>query len=327
MNAIRTADVPDCRLCGGAGAPLHADVEDRLFGIPGRWSLLRCAACALVWLSPRPEAADISRLYQGYYTHEEEAPPSALQRAVRHGIPAAVLGYAQASPGFGARLLSRVGPLREAGVRSALGLDGHLRGRLLDVGCGSGLLLGTLRDLGWDVSGSEIDPDAAAVARARVGCEVHEGAVEELSLPAGHYQAVTLSHVIEHVLDPVATLRECGRLLARDGRVAIVTPNAASRGSRAFGPDWRGWEPPRHIHVFEPESLVQVVERAGLRVVSCETPASSAYYLWLESARLRGDAPSTAARLRALAFWIDEYRRVRAGDACGEEILLLAKRA
>ena len=326
MTAIRTADAPDCRLCGATGAPLYADVEDRLFGIPGRWSLLRCASCALVWLSPRPDAADIGRLYRGYYTHEPDAPPSALQRAVRRGIPAAALGYADRAPGVAARLLARIGPLRDAGVRGALGLEGGLRGRLLDVGCGAGLLLSTLRELGWDVSGTEIDPDAAAVARQRVGCKVHEGPVEALSLPGEHYQAVTLSHVIEHVLDPVATLRECARLLARSGRLAIVTPNAASRGVLAFGRDWRGWEPPRHIHVYESASLLRTVEQAGLRVVSCQTPASSAYYLWLESARLRGDAPSRLASLRALAFWLDEYRRVRAGDPCGEELLVLAQK-
>ncbi len=327
MTGIRTADAPDCRLCGAAGAPLYADVEDRLFGIPGRWSLLRCEACALVWLSPRPEAEDIGRLYAGYHTHEEAGPPSAFQRAVRHGIPAAVLGYADCAPGIGARLLARIGPLREAGARSALGLTARGRGRLLDVGCGAGLLLSIMRELGWEVSGSEIDPEAAAVARERVGCEVHQGAVEALSLPGEHYQAVTLSHVIEHVLDPVATLRECARLLTRRGCVAIVTPNAASRGRLAFGRDWRGWEPPRHIHVYESASLVRTVEQAGLRVVSCDTPASSAYFLWLESARLRGDAPSRLAKLRAVGFWLDEYRRVRAGDGCGEELLVLAERA
>lgn len=306
-----------------AGAVLFANLEDRLFGIPGTWSLLRCDACALVWLSPRPEASDIGRLYAGYHTHEDEAPPSALQRAVRHGIPAALLGYGD--PGIGSRLLARIGPLREAGLRSVLGLGAETRGRLLDVGCGSGLLLATMRGLGWEVSGTEIDAEAAARARQRLGAvTIHEGRVEELSLEAAHYQAVTLVHVVEHLLDPTATLRACARLLSPGGRLALVTPNAASLGRHAFGADWRGWEPPRHIQVYELSSLRRVVEDAGLRICQATSSSSAAPFLYRESARLRGEARSA---LRAFRFWMREYRRVRRGEECGEELLLIAETA
>ena len=322
-EGIRTCDAPQCSACGAAGAVLYRDLEDRLFGIPGRWSLLRCDACARVWLSPRPEASEIAKLYAGYHTHEDEAPPGPLQRAVRHGIPAALLGYD--APGLGARLLAQIGPLREAGLRSALGLGADLRGRLLDVGCGAGLLLQTMRDLGWEVSGTEIDAEAAAVARQRLaGAVIHEGRVEDLALDPAHYQAVTLVHVIEHLLDPVATLRACARLLAPGGRIALVTPNAASLGRREFGVHWRGWEPPRHIQVWELASLCRLAEEAGLRVCAASTGSSAAFFLYRESARLRGDAPST---LRALAFWMREYRRVRRGEDCGEELLLIAESA
>lgn len=322
-GGIRAVDAPCCDTCGAAGAPLYVDLEDRLFGIPGRWSLLRCERCALVWLTPRPEASDIAQLYAGYHTHDDEPPPGALQRAVRRGIPAALLGYGGAGPA--SRLLARIGPLREAGLRSALGLPAEARGRLLDVGCGAGFFLATMRDLGWEVSGSEIDAEAAERARQRLGgATIHEGAVEDLELPAGRYQAVSLVHVVEHLLEPAATLRHCARLLAPGGLLALVTPNAASLGSREFGADWRGWEPPRHIRVYEPASLRALVESAGLRVREASSCASAAYFLYAQSAALRGDSVSA---LRGLAFWMREYRRVRRGEDCGEELLLIAEAA
>ena len=320
---IRTRDVPLCSDCGAAGDALYENVEDRLFGIPGTWSLLRCDRCAWVWLTPQPEPEHIGRLYADYHTHDEEPTPSALQRAVRRGIPAAKLGYSDRSPGIVSRLLAHIGPLGEAGVRSAMGLGAETRGHLLDVGCGAGLFLETMRELGWQVSGTEIDASAAAVARERLGsAEIHEGRIEDLALAAGSYQAVTLAHVVEHLLDPLGTLRACARLLAPGGRLAIVTPNVASLGAREFAGDWRGWEPPRHIHLYETSSLRRVVESAGLHVVSATTCASAAFYLYLESARLRGDA---ASPLRAAAFWLREYGRVSRGEPCGEELLLIAR--
>lgn len=80
--------------------------------------------------------------------------------------------------------------------------DGARKGRLLDVGCGSGEFLAQMRELGWDVFGVEPDPQAARVAREQFGLTVWPGALAEASFPDGFFDAVTLNHVIEHVADP-----------------------------------------------------------------------------------------------------------------------------
>ncbi|MCZ6782319.1 MAG: class I SAM-dependent methyltransferase [Proteobacteria bacterium] len=337
-SPLRTVDATTCTLCGSVGDPLYTGMRDRLFGAPGEWTLLRCAGCGLVWLHPRPAAADLSRLYERYHTHAEpHTDPervSWVQRAVRRAVPAAVLGYGDAVPHARERALGRmlswIGPLREAGVRSAMGLPAEARGRLLDVGCGSGLFLSVMQDLGWRIAGVELDPEAAEVARRELDSdEIHAGELADLALPPDTFDAITLSHVIEHLLDPVAVLGECRRLLRPGGWLAVATPNARSLGRQRFGRAWRGWEPPRHIHVFDPTTLRRVVEAAGFRVRSVSTPASAAPFLWAESAALAGRPEGGAAAsngIRAAAFWGWEYLLCRLGRPAGEEVLLLAER-
>ncbi|MDP7074018.1 MAG: class I SAM-dependent methyltransferase [Myxococcota bacterium] len=322
------------------GASLHVDMDDRLYGVEGRWSLLRCPECGLVWLDPSPDAADMGRLYEAYHTHDRPVHPSFVQRVIRRGIPAAVLGYGDSAGAVEratGRLLAAIGPLRETARRSVMALSANRRGRLLDVGCGAGLFLSVMRDLGWEVSGTETDAAAAALARRHVpGAVVHTGLLEDVGLPDAGYDAVTLSHVIEHVPDPESTLRSCARLLRSGGRVVLATPNACGLGVSRFGRSWRGWEVPRHIHVFDPDTLARQVEKSGLTICSVETVTSAAFYLYLDGIRIERSTPggpSAAGRpvgrfdqLWAVGFWLKEYEAVRRGRPVGEEVLLVAER-
>src|SRR5262249_59216085 len=101
-----------------------------------------------------------------------------------------------------------------------------------------------------------------AIARA-AGLDVEEGVIEEAPGVDGRYDAITLSHVIEHVHDPVGTLRACHRALRPGGTVWVLTPNLEAAGRRRFGRDWFPLEPPRHLTIFTAASLGLALERAG----------------------------------------------------------------
>ena len=131
--------------------------------------------------------------------------------------------------------------------------------RLLDLGCGDGGFLRVARALGYDARGIEIDPAAAALAR-RQGFEVHEGAFAEAAIEPGSLAQVTLSHVIEHLHEPVDTLRQLLGWLKPGGRVWLQTPNVEGRGAARYGADWRGLEPPRHLVLFGERSLRLAIE-------------------------------------------------------------------
>jgi 2-polyprenyl-3-methyl-5-hydroxy-6-metoxy-1,4-benzoquinol methylase len=339
---IRARAVPACRLCGAPGAVVLAGVADRIAGAPGRWDIRRCATCHFAWLDPLPIPEDIPLLYQGeYYTRHAPAtaPPQGRRAALDAAVRRRVLGYAAVSvpggaAGLTARLLSFVPPLRELAVMDLLGLGAHRRGRLLDIGCGSGDFLARMHALGWSVQGLEPDPEAARLAAQRHGLDVRTGTLPHPDFQAGTLDVVTLHHVIEHLHDPEATLREARRLLVPGGLLALATPNIDSLGAKAFGAAWLHWDPPRHLHLFSPRSLAILLERAGFEIVTLLTPTRQARWSFGASSRIRshGAFPSanqallsTAETLGGVAF--HALAALLPGRArLGEEVFALARR-
>lgn len=337
--ALEAEPHPNCELCGSTGELCYPDLQDRHFDAAGTWSHLQCPKCHLVWLNPRPTPGDLARLYSEYYTHGEPEEHSMFVQAILRGIPAATQGYSGmvSDPWVRriGRLLSLFGPLRELGMRSTLGISGTARGTLLDFGCGDGSFLVHMRSLGWSVAGVEQDPQAANVARELIGHDAIHGSLEEAraAVPDG-YDVITLSHVIEHLLEPVATLRECFDCLRPGGKLVIATPNTASRGHKHFGRNWLHLDPPRHISLHNASTLTEVTRRAGFRVEKVETPASSSHFVYQASALLemRGALPgirvedvSAWTLLESAVFWMWEFTLTRLGARCGEELLLTAE--
>ena len=311
--AIDTIPNPACPVCGGAGTVLHDGVVDRLFSAPGTWRLRICmqAECLTVWPDPAPSESGLVTAYARYYTHEQQP----LERGDGGAL---VLRWLWQMTGLSGERLA---------LRRML-LDGVAPGRVLDVGCGDGRRFEALEALGWRVEGQEVDGDAAAAAR-RAGRTVHLGAISILPLVAGAFDAVTMNHVIEHVREPLAMLRDCRRLLRSGGRLVAITPNAASLGHRTFAEHWRGLEPPRHLQVFTPESLAAIANQAGFAHVDVRTSAANAYTFAVASlgtaARSAGASPAfIAGRLAALRFQWQASRTHRANALSGEECLLMA---
>lgn len=321
-EGVLVQDAPQCILCGREGSLLYSRLRDRLFSAPGRWSLMRCRGCDLVWLNPRPLPEEIGKLYEDYHTH---VVPSGnvnrkrlgrIRTLVKNSILRSSYGYRiEGARSFLGWLLSRLGPLREMVGGSVLWLHFREKGRLLDIGCGNGQFLARMRDLGWEVMGIEPDPEAVRIAREHFGLEVIQGTVEEVKLPEQSFDVITMNHVVEHLLEPVVVLTKLRRLLKPGGKFIIVTPNAASLGRRFFKRNWLHWDPPRHIFIFSPRSLQSCAERAGLRVRRLWTSSKSARRMWMMSgviARygyLPGDLlqKGTSLGVGALFFWGLEY--------------------
>ena len=331
-EGVAVEDVPACPLCGAEGPVLYAGLRDRYWDAPGTWSLRRCPACRHLWLDPRPRPADIHKLYTAYYTHAapEGPPPTPLGARARRATLAR-LGYAPLQGGDArfARLLGLLPLLRESIEREFRSVRGPPRGRLLDVGCGDGAFLRSMRDLGWDVAGLETDPRAAAVARGR-GLEVIERPIEPESVPEDAFDAVTTSHVIEHVIDPVRALEACRRALRPGGFLAVVTPNADGWGHRRFRDAWFHLDPPRHLHLFTAANLRACATRAGLQVSVLRTSATGAAVARHASraVRARGRFRFPDGRIVPdpgdRAFGWAEWAATRVSADAGEEFLLFA---
>ena len=337
---IETATELVCFLCSSPGLPLYSNLVDHLFGAEGKWSLLECAECGLVWINPRPTPDEINNFYDNYHTHKNSDAPSWFWQSLDRFILAAVMGYRNSvnNPrelAWG-RIISLIRPLRDIGCRSVMWVPARIRGKLLDVGCGAGAFLNRMQRLGWEVSGVEADTKAARIAQSVLKSnDIHVGQVEDSGFKEKSFDVITMSHVIEHLLEPIKTLTACHRILKPGGLLVITTPNSNSLGRRRFKELWRGWEPPRHIHIFNPRTLASIAIKAGYRVKSIKTPNGGGYIVWLLSLRLKkkvlfpdSDTPAVTMmmKIQSAFFWGLEDMLSRIGIHCGEEALLIAER-
>lgn len=269
-SKIRAHICPDCYLCGRHGKILYAGLEDRFFGAPGKWNFKECSnpECGLIWLDPMPLEEDIGKAYQAYYTHK---PCSHKKKKLNSKI---ILMKILRSTFKGLMYVSLI--RQERNRLNLMYLDKTKPGRMLEIGCGDGSRLNKIRSFGWKVEGQEVDPEAANNARNTYRLSVCLGPLNDLCLVESSYDAIIMNHVIEHLHDPVAVLRECHRLLAPNGILVVVTPNINSFGHRYFGHDCRSLDPPRHLHLFSPKNLNQVALKAGFQNYKIWTTAAKA---------------------------------------------------
>ena len=207
--------------------------------------------------------------------------------------PAAVPDHAPRSEGLG-----RLQPAAEAlnkelrRIRARRLANGLVAGSALDVGCGQGRTLVSLRELGWKVAGVEIDGDLAQSARER-GIPIHVGPLASHGFADGEFDLVTFFRVIGELARPADTLREARRILRPGGRLVVSVPNFGRLQERLFG------SASMHLHhaaehvYFDEASLRRLLESTGF------IPQSERHFsledsplAWLQSAEnlaLRND--------------------------------------
>jgi len=244
---------------------------------PGRWTLWRCRACRSAYLDPRPTPETIKQAYESYYTHASAGQADQAQTSLIRRIRQRLLnGYSNvrygtrltpAYPLLG-RLYGALFPRRRKACDSNFRFlpKGEPGRTLLDVGSGSGDFLALAATAGWQAMGVDFDPVAVEQARSH-GFEVREGGIDAAEGMHAHFDAITMSHVIEHVHDPAHVLQTAFDLLKPGGTLFLETPNAESLGLELYGPSWRGLEAPRHLTLFTGPSMQALLERIGFAAV------------------------------------------------------------
>jgi SAM-dependent methyltransferase len=142
-------------------------------------------------------------------------------------------------------------------------------GRILDVGCGAGQFLTVARAAGWEPHGVEV---AGGVHDALLnrGLSIFDGELAEAAFSDGWFDVVHCAEVIEHVLEPVALLREMERVLRPGGLLYLTTPNYDSVSRRLLGTKWRVLCR-EHISYFTVRVLTDALARSGFESPVVET--------------------------------------------------------
>ncbi len=321
---IRANACPNCYLCNSSGERLYEKLQDRIFGASGEWNLNKCtnSECGLVWLDPMPMEEDIGKAYQSYYTHETgNTGINSLGRFLR-----AINSYVKTIP-------PRIVGLRAEELQLNNMYLGDLPpGKLLEIGCGSGKFLNQMQLAGWEVEGLDFDSKAVEYARTKYKINVQVGTLVSIGYKDNSFDAITINHVIEHVPRPIEMLEECYRILKPDGYLIAVTPNINSWGHKKFGANWRGLEPPRHLHLFSQNTLVEVAKKASFQKINAKTVVAHTISVFIaslqqsESINNISNIPDITTYLKSFILQYKEHFLHKKNPDCGEFIVLIAQK-
>ena len=293
-----------CPVCSSTARELQQQdlVDNAFFVAPGRWTLYRCTRCRSAYLDPRPSEASIGKAYGVYYTHSvDRARTTPDKPGIVNGLKQALNnGYVNSRYGTRRQPASRLGVwLAKLLPSRRQRRDAEFRylpkprpgQRLLDIGCGNGDFLVNARDAGWDVVGVDPDPKAVAAAKRR-GLAVNMGSIDLFAGQSDCFDAITLSHVLEHLHEPAQFIRAVHRLLKPGGVAFVDTPNIESRGARRWGRNWRGLETPRHLVLFSLAGLVGLLKASGFDNIEAKRRTAVRKSMYLGSLRMQlGKSP------------------------------------
>lgn len=247
----KTSHKVPCNLCGSSDYKLLFKSYDRLHKKPGIFNIVKCRKCGLIYIDPRPK--NIGKYYPADYIPHNlprvdffESLFCRLMNSER---------YYKKDKNIFDQFLARVFDKIYNPIPYS-----HF-GRILDLGCGSGINLYNLKKRGWDVYGLDISKNAVNFARNELNLKnVCVGTIESKKYPDSFFDVILLNHVIEHLSDPKRTLVEIKRVLKRGGLLLITTPNFNSFNAKLFKKFWFPLETPRHQYLFTPTTLRKLLD-------------------------------------------------------------------
>lgn len=220
-------EVISCPFCDDPGQPVLQ--EDG-------WTARQCARCRLVFLSPRPSAAAVARIYTA-----DEAHAPARSRVASFGSPLARL---------------------EAGRVIDLLERRTVPGRLLEIGPGGGSVLHAARRRRWVVGAVELNPEQADFIRDDLGIPCWD----TLAKVEGTWDVVYHRDVLSHLPDPVAQFRAVHDILRPGGWHVFETGNGDF--DRRYDALFSSFQFPDHLFFFSPPSLATLLDHSGFELVN-----------------------------------------------------------
>ncbi len=163
---------------------------------------------------------------------------------------------------------------------------GMQKGELLDVGCGTGAFLNTMKTAGWVVSGLEPDFNAREKAAVLYGILPQESG-KLFELKTSTYHAITLWHVLEHVHELHAYIKQLSTLLTPNGKIFIAVPNYTSKDANIYAAHWAAYDVPRHLYHFSPAAMQQLISSYQLKIVAIKPMWYDSFYVSMLSEKYK----------------------------------------
>ncbi len=229
----------NCIYCNSKAAEFQFELRD-IF--EDNYKLLKCNACQTRFLSPPPSDEQLIQAYGRDYYGEGDQKFNKLTQYILDALK----------------------------KRSSHYFTKHLRenDKILDIGCGDGSFLMALKQRkNLELFGLEIEGESANRARTKKAINLKISEFKEEIYDADLFDAISIIHVFEHLPQPRMALKEIHRILKRDGIFFIEIPNIESWQAKLFGKNWLHLDPPRHLNMMSPNTLIKELENIGFQVI------------------------------------------------------------
>jgi len=226
------------------------DIDDTHLVIKKKsFNVVRCKRCDLVYLNPRLEEQELIN----FYNRQKES--------IKENI-----AIMQTESGHHAYNIKKF----ETAIRLIKSNKKHIK-NIFDLGCSSGIFLHTAAQEGWKPHGSDVNRKLIEENKKKYGDQIKLQIGERIDFPDQYFDAVTLLDVIEHLPNPIRTLKEVSRVLKEDGIVVITTPNidgffpiiTYNLFNKSIGA-WDHPTPPGHVFQFSRKTIKKIINKAGL---------------------------------------------------------------
>lgn len=261
-----------CRICANEDASRNYEAREMMLGTHERFAYFQCAACDCLQIAVIP--SEMEKYYPATYYSLSQAPVELYRHPVKRIIKKWRDEYSITKKGLVGRLLYKKFP--NAALRSLFHVYGLNRAsRILDIGCGAGALLYSLKENGFDnVLG--IDAYLRKDIVYANGLHILKRELEHVS---GEWDLVMFHHVFEHLATPLAALKHVMKLLPTGGVCLLRIPTVSSYAWEQFGVDWVQLDAPRHFFLHSMKSISCLAHQAGFNVDNVVYD-SSAFQFW-----------------------------------------------
>jgi len=232
----------NCPICNGDRTRFLFESYDDRFGYPDSFPLHQCNECKHIFLVGDFTPELLSDLYTKYYPRANFDVDAFVPYSEKKGFLAWLDG--------------------ERG-RCHTWVPNDVR--VLDIGCGFCETLGYHKNRGCEVYGVEVDENISELAE-RHGFNIHIGLFDPNNYEENFFDYVTMDNVVEHLIDPIETMRGVARVLKPGGRFVLNFPAPFSAGRYLFGRRWAGWHTPYHLQFFSSKSLNKAADQSGFEV-------------------------------------------------------------
>lgn len=190
--------------------------------------------------------------------------------------------------------------VREYAIKNKVALlnKEQAKGRLLDIGCGTGDFLSAAKNNGWSVTGIEPNENARTKANTKTNNNVFDILKLEI-LPDDSFDVITLWHVLEHLPDLETHVKVFRRLLKPNGTLIIAVPNHKSFDANYYKDFWAAYDVPRHLWHFSQTSIKKLFQNFQIELNKTIPMKFDSFYVSLLSEKYK-----TGKKNILKAFWI-----------------------